>query len=105
MQSSEPSVSDINFPPPGVLDIVFNGMPDWVYEEEIFASNKAFWMPSSGDKLCFAKFNDSKVIVCCVSKELQMHCAVDFDFDGGGARSKFLQGPNIAASSVARRKE
>ncbi|XP_018495147.1 inactive dipeptidyl peptidase 10 [Galendromus occidentalis] len=58
--------NSINSPPiqltnDGVLDVVFNGMPDWVYEEEIFSSNKAFWMPASGNKLCFAKFNDSKV--------------------------------------------
>ncbi|OQR66509.1 inactive dipeptidyl peptidase 10-like [Tropilaelaps mercedesae] len=45
----------------GVPDVVFNGIPDWVYEEEILLSNKAMWFSPSGERLCFAKFNDSKV--------------------------------------------
>ncbi|XP_054706739.1 inactive dipeptidyl peptidase 10-like [Uloborus diversus] len=45
----------------GVEGIVFNGVPDWLYEEEILKSNSALWFSPDGSSLCFATFNDSKV--------------------------------------------
>jgi hypothetical protein len=42
-------------------DYIFNGIPDWVYEEEILSSSNAFWWSPDGSKLCFASFNDSQV--------------------------------------------
>ncbi|KFM59889.1 Dipeptidyl aminopeptidase-like protein 6, partial [Stegodyphus mimosarum] len=41
--------------------IVFNGVPDWLYEEIILKSNKALWWSPDGSFLCFATFNDSKI--------------------------------------------
>lgn len=40
---------------------VLNGVPDWVYEEEIFKTNKAVWFSKDGNYLCFATLNDSLV--------------------------------------------
>ncbi|XP_067139142.1 inactive dipeptidyl peptidase 10-like isoform X3 [Centruroides vittatus] len=40
---------------------IFNGIPDWVYEEEILSSNNAIWWSDSGNKICFALFNDTNV--------------------------------------------
>lgn len=40
---------------------VSNGKPDWVYEEEILASEKAVWWSPDDTKLIFAKFNDTAV--------------------------------------------
>ncbi|QLL30924.1 hypothetical protein HG536_0A07390 [Torulaspora globosa] len=40
---------------------VSNGKPDWVYEEEILASEQAVWWSPDDAKLVFAKFNDSSV--------------------------------------------
>lgn len=40
---------------------VLNGIPDWVYEEEILYSNSAIWFSDDGEFLCFASFNDSLV--------------------------------------------
>uniref|UniRef100_A0A3P9NQ78 Fibroblast activation protein, alpha n=1 Tax=Poecilia reticulata TaxID=8081 RepID=A0A3P9NQ78_POERE len=40
---------------------ILNGIPDWVYEEEIFASNGAIWWSSTGKFLAFAQFNDTDV--------------------------------------------
>ncbi|RZC37564.1 C05D11.1-like, partial [Asbolus verrucosus] len=37
---------------------IYNGIPDWVYEEEVFSSNKALWFSPDGTKLAFAKFDD-----------------------------------------------
>ncbi|XP_061163916.1 dipeptidyl peptidase 4-like isoform X3 [Saccostrea echinata] len=45
---------------PGTGEI-FNGVPDWVYEEEIISSDNAIWWSPSGDKILYAVFNDSVV--------------------------------------------
>ncbi|XP_050434838.1 prolyl endopeptidase FAP-like isoform X2 [Adelges cooleyi] len=41
--------------------IVYNGVPDWLYQEEIFKSDKAFWFSPTGRYLAFATFNDTLV--------------------------------------------
>lgn len=40
---------------------VFNGKPDWVYEEEVFASDNVLWWSPDGKILTFLKFNDASV--------------------------------------------
>lgn len=40
---------------------IFNGIPDWVYEEEVFASNCAMWFSPDGSKLAYARFDDTPV--------------------------------------------
>lgn len=40
---------------------VFNGITDWLYEEEILSSNNAIWWAPDGFKFCFASFNDNQV--------------------------------------------
>lgn len=40
---------------------IFNGKPDWVYEEEVFASDIVLWWSPKGDKITFLKFNDTLV--------------------------------------------
>ncbi|KAH1014109.1 hypothetical protein HUJ04_003003 [Dendroctonus ponderosae] len=42
-------------------EFIFNGIPDWVYEEEIFSSNKALWFSGDGRKIAYARFNDNNV--------------------------------------------
>ncbi|XP_014247731.1 venom dipeptidyl peptidase 4 isoform X2 [Cimex lectularius] len=42
---------------------IYNGVPDWVYEEEIFNSNKALWFSPDGNYLAYATFNDSRTPV------------------------------------------
>ncbi|XP_067137399.1 A-type potassium channel modulatory protein DPP6-like isoform X2 [Centruroides vittatus] len=41
--------------------LVYNGIPDWLYEHEIFRSNKALWWSKDGTKLCYATFNDTLI--------------------------------------------
>lgn len=36
---------------------IFNGVPDWVYEEEMLASRSASWWSPNGDNIIFVKFN------------------------------------------------
>ncbi|CAG2057693.1 unnamed protein product [Timema podura] len=45
----------------GEPGVYYNGVPDWVYEEEVFGSGSAFWISPSGDSLAFAVFNDTEV--------------------------------------------
>lgn len=40
---------------------LFNGVPDWLYEEEILSSATALWWSPSGDHLAYAVFNESGV--------------------------------------------
>ncbi|XP_022174012.1 venom dipeptidyl peptidase 4 isoform X2 [Myzus persicae] len=40
---------------------LYNGIPDWVYEEEIFSSNSATWFSKLGTRVAYASFNDSSV--------------------------------------------
>lgn len=40
---------------------VFNGIPDWVYEEEVFSGESAIWWSNSGSTLAYLRTNDSLV--------------------------------------------
>ncbi|CAI4507570.1 CFS_G0023670.mRNA.1.CDS.1 [Saccharomyces cerevisiae] len=40
---------------------LFNGKPDWVYEEEVFEDDKAAWWSPTGDYLAFLKIDESEV--------------------------------------------
>ncbi|KAL3417379.1 dipeptidyl aminopeptidase b [Phlyctema vagabunda] len=42
-------------------DEIFNGIPDWVYEEEVLSSNRATWWSQDGKKIAFLRTNDSQV--------------------------------------------
>ena len=48
---------DIAITSDGVVDNVFNGIPDWVYEEEVLGVNYANHMSPSGYKMAFAQEN------------------------------------------------
>ncbi|KAK9334566.1 dipeptidyl peptidase IV N-terminal region-domain-containing protein [Lipomyces starkeyi] len=39
----------------------FYGIPDWVYEEEVFSGNSAVWWSANGKYLAFLRSNDSSV--------------------------------------------
>lgn len=41
--------------------IVYNGVPDWVYEEEVLSSGSALWWSPDGTKLAVGFFNDTNV--------------------------------------------
>ncbi|KAM4608894.1 dipeptidyl peptidase 4 [Polymixia lowei] len=45
----------------GKKNEILNGVPDWVYEEEVFSSNEAMWWSSTGKFLAYAEFNDTEV--------------------------------------------
>ncbi|XP_050544681.1 prolyl endopeptidase FAP-like isoform X2 [Daktulosphaira vitifoliae] len=41
--------------------VIYNGIPDWLYQEEIFKSDKAFWFSPTGRFMAYASFNDTLV--------------------------------------------
>ncbi|KAK0151587.1 Inactive dipeptidyl peptidase 10 [Merluccius polli] len=45
----------------GTHEVVFNGLADWLYEEEILKSNLAYWWSPDGDRLAFLTINDTLV--------------------------------------------
>lgn len=45
----------------GVPGIIYNGVPDWVYEEEVLKSDGALQVSPDGKFLIFATFNDTEV--------------------------------------------
>lgn len=40
---------------------IYNGICDWVYEEEVFATKTAAWLSPDNKKLVYAQFDDSPV--------------------------------------------
>jgi dipeptidyl aminopeptidase/acylaminoacyl peptidase len=42
-------------------DEIINGVPDWLYEEEILYSEQAIWWSPTGSSFVYASFNDSQV--------------------------------------------
>ena len=52
---------DVQITDDGIIDTIYNGIPDWVYEEEILSTNKAMYFTSNGTRIAFAQFNDSNV--------------------------------------------
>ncbi|KAI1769293.1 dipeptidyl peptidase IV N-terminal region-domain-containing protein [Hypoxylon sp. FL1150] len=40
---------------------LFNGVPDWVYEEEIFGGRSAIWFSPDGEVLAYLSFNETGV--------------------------------------------
>uniref|UniRef100_A0A6P4E9Z5 Venom dipeptidyl peptidase 4 n=1 Tax=Drosophila rhopaloa TaxID=1041015 RepID=A0A6P4E9Z5_DRORH len=45
----------------GVDGVVYNGVPDWVYEEEVLSSGSALWWSADGTKLAVGFFDDTEV--------------------------------------------
>ncbi|XP_043070568.1 inactive dipeptidyl peptidase 10 isoform X2 [Drosophila grimshawi] len=44
-----------------VPGVVYNGIPDWLYEEEMLHTNNAIWVSDDGHLLLYASFNDTNV--------------------------------------------
>jgi dipeptidyl aminopeptidase len=41
--------------------VIFNGVPDWVYEEEVFSSDSALWWSPDGNTVAYLRFDEEKV--------------------------------------------
>lgn len=45
----------------GTPNVIYNGIPDWVYEEEVLGSDAAAWFSPDGNYLAYASFDDTNV--------------------------------------------
>ncbi|XP_043862780.1 uncharacterized protein LOC120457838 isoform X1 [Drosophila santomea] len=52
---------DIRITSSGYENQIYNGVPDWLYQEEIFESPEAIWPSSDGTHFMYALFNDTNV--------------------------------------------
>lgn len=55
---SQPHVQITN---DGIVGVIYNGIPDWVYEEEVLSAGSAIWWSPDGNKITIGFFNDTKV--------------------------------------------
>lgn len=45
----------------GRLNVIYHGIPDWVYEEEVFGSSNAIYFSKDGKKMAYVTFDDTGV--------------------------------------------
>ena len=45
----------------GEEGVIFYGIPDWVYEEDVLRSNNAIHVSPNGGKIAYARFDDTNV--------------------------------------------
>ncbi|CAB5379362.1 unnamed protein product [Rhizophagus irregularis] len=41
--------------------VIFNGMPDWIYEEEVLKTDNAIWWSNGGKRIGYLRLNESEV--------------------------------------------
>ncbi|KAG5684830.1 hypothetical protein PVAND_014041 [Polypedilum vanderplanki] len=61
IRQSPADEEDIRLTSTGVAGLIYNGISDWLYQEEILKSQKALWSSHDGMFLLYATFNDSNV--------------------------------------------
>jgi len=59
--SASGTEGDLQISDDGEVEVIFNGIPDWVYEEEVLGVNYANYIDASGKRIAFGCFNDSEV--------------------------------------------
>ena len=62
-----PESTDAMVTTSGRPGVVFNGVADWVYEEEVLSDTKAIYFSPDGDKLAWIEFNDTDVDVMTIT--------------------------------------
>ncbi|XP_075036850.1 prolyl endopeptidase FAP [Mixophyes fleayi] len=60
---NEPGQPSIQLSSDGKENEIFNGIPDWVYEEEMLGSKYALWWSPNGNFIAYVQFNDTEVPV------------------------------------------
>lgn len=58
LETSKPKAIRVTF---DGSDVVFNGVPDWVYEEEVFSTDGALWWSPQADTIAYLRSNESAV--------------------------------------------
>ncbi|XP_009988375.1 PREDICTED: LOW QUALITY PROTEIN: dipeptidyl peptidase 4, partial [Tauraco erythrolophus] len=58
---ASPTAEAVQITENGEENKILNGIPDWVYEEEMFSSRSALWWSPNGNFVAYAAFNDTEV--------------------------------------------
>ncbi|XP_030383907.1 inactive dipeptidyl peptidase 10 [Scaptodrosophila lebanonensis] len=61
LRQSPSMEEDIRITTTGHENSIYNGVADWLYQEEIFDNPEAIWSSADGTHFMFALFNDTKV--------------------------------------------
>ncbi|XP_069698426.1 venom dipeptidyl peptidase 4 isoform X2 [Periplaneta americana] len=59
-------IAEVQLTRSGIPGIIYHGIPDWVYEEEVLSSNTALWFSPDGKNLAFASFDDNRTRVMSI---------------------------------------
>ncbi|XP_024889600.1 dipeptidyl aminopeptidase-like protein 6 isoform X1 [Temnothorax curvispinosus] len=55
------ATEDFRLTDTGVPGIIYNGVPDWLYQEEVLPRPQAIWPSPDGTHILYATFNDTRV--------------------------------------------
>lgn len=58
---TEPNLPSQRITDSGKEGVIYNGITDWVYEEEVFGAYSALWWSPNSTFLAYAQFNDTEV--------------------------------------------
>ncbi|XP_029660600.1 dipeptidyl aminopeptidase-like protein 6 isoform X1 [Formica exsecta] len=58
-----PATEDIRLTDTGIPGVIYNGVPDWLYQEEVLPKPQAIWPSPDGSHILYATFNDTRVSV------------------------------------------
>uniref|UniRef100_A0A8C0BY01 Dipeptidyl peptidase 4 n=1 Tax=Buteo japonicus TaxID=224669 RepID=A0A8C0BY01_9AVES len=92
---ASPIAEPIQITENGVENKIFNGIPDWVYEEEMFGTHSALWWSPNGNFVAYAAFNDTEVPVIEYSfyseDTLQYPKTIRIPYPKAGAKNPTVQ--------------
>uniref|UniRef100_A0A8C3VKT9 Dipeptidyl peptidase 4 n=1 Tax=Catharus ustulatus TaxID=91951 RepID=A0A8C3VKT9_CATUS len=92
---ASPTAEAVQITQNGEENKIFNGIPDWVYEEEMFGTNSALWWSPNGKFLAYASFNDTEVPVIEYSlyseETLQYPKTIKIPYPKAGAANPTVQ--------------
>uniref|UniRef100_A0A8D0KWA4 Dipeptidyl peptidase 4 n=1 Tax=Strix occidentalis caurina TaxID=311401 RepID=A0A8D0KWA4_STROC len=92
---TSPTTEPVQITKNGEENKIFNGIPDWVYEEEMFGTHSALWWSPNGNFVAYAAFNDTEVPVIEYSfyseDTLQYPKTVRIPYPKAGAKNPTVQ--------------
>jgi len=56
-----PATEDVRLTDTGEPGVIYNGVPDWLYQEEVMPRPQATWPSPDGTRILYATFNDTRV--------------------------------------------
>ncbi|KAH0946792.1 hypothetical protein HN011_002559 [Eciton burchellii] len=56
-----PAAEDVRLTDTGEPGLIYNGVPDWLYQEEVLPRPQATWPSPDGTHILYATFNDTRV--------------------------------------------